>query len=103
MAGPTDSDADQRAVGSGNRLTYTELHATALGLLLGVLVAFAYAQGLRLVAAAGGAFVVGLALGFDLRARAEPHVDPAEQVLQREPWYALGGFVGAGVLVLAVL
>ncbi|MFC7167602.1 hypothetical protein [Halospeciosus flavus] len=103
----SSDDTDQRSVGSGNSLTFTELHAAILGTVVGVFGAFVFARGFRTVGVALGAAFVGFVLGFDLRGRAESRVEPrveaAELVLQREPWYALGAFVVAGALVLFAL
>ncbi|WP_435099281.1 hypothetical protein [Halarchaeum sp. P4] len=92
-----DSDTSgNRAFGTGNHLTYTELHATLLGVLVGAIAAYVAFRGFDGVSVALAAGFVGLALGVDLGGR----LSHGQRILQREPWYALGGFVAVGGLVL---
>ena len=79
---------------SGNTITYMELHAVVLGLVVGGLVAYTYGLGHTTVAVAGGVVFVGLALGVYARGS----LSKAQLTLRREPWYALAAFViGAAV------
>ena len=82
-------------VGVGLDLTYTEVHATILGVCVGAVTAFASVLGFDQVAVALAALFVGTTLGFGLHER----LTHGDRVLRREPWYALGGLVLAGALV----
>lgn len=82
----------------GTHVTYTELHATLLGLTVGAFCAYAVTVGARTVGVGVGALFVGTALGVDAGGR----LTHGDRVLQREPWYGLVAFVLVGALVLAV-
>ncbi|MEE6209080.1 hypothetical protein U3A55_02760 [Salarchaeum sp. III] len=86
------------AVGSGNTLTYTEVHAAIVGVAVGAVAAYVEQHGFPGVGVALAALFVGLALGVDIGGRTAA----GARTLRREPWYGLGAFVLAGALTLAI-
>ena len=80
---------------SSNALTYTEVHAAVLGVVVGVLAGYARVVGYETVAVGSGVVFVAVALG--LGARGE--LPAAQTTLRREPWYALAAFLLGGALV----
>lgn len=85
-------------VGSGNALTYTEVHAAIIGLVVGVLAGYALLLGYDLLAAGVSATFVSIALGV----RTQEELPVAQTTVRREPWYALGAFL-VGALVAWLL
>ncbi|WP_458187454.1 hypothetical protein [Haladaptatus sp. NG-WS-4] len=79
-------------VESRNPITYTEVHASVLGAVVGVLVGYASAHGFRSVAV-GVVFVI-IALGIGVRGA----VPMAQRTLRREPWYGLAAFLLGSVV-----
>jgi len=88
----------ERAVGSGNHLTYTEVHASILGAVVGLFAGYLRTIGYTNVAVALAVVFVAVALGL----RAHGTLPMAEKTVRREPWYALAAFVVGGVVSLLV-
>ena len=84
--------------GSKNSLTFTEVHAVVLGLVVGAMIGYGYSRGHT--EAAVGTTVVFVAIALGVRKRG--HLSNAQNTLQREPWYALAAFV-VGAAVGAVI
>lgn len=85
---------DESPIGSGNVVTFTEVHATVLGLAVGFLAGFALALGYEEPALGLGMSFVAIALGL----RKRGHLPASQRTIRREPWYALAAFVvGAAV------
>lgn len=85
------------AVGSGNRLTFTEWHAAVLGGVVGAVAAYLRTVQFTAVGAALAVAFVFTALGVRLYGGSV-----AGRTVTREPWYALGALAVAGAAVLLV-
>ncbi|WP_433625315.1 hypothetical protein [Halomicrococcus sp. NG-SE-24] len=81
-------------LGTDNRVTYTEVQAGVLGVVVGVLAGYGYALGHESVAVKVSAVFVALALGLGVTGR----MSAAKRTLRREPWYALAAFLVGGTL-----
>ncbi|WP_158055729.1 hypothetical protein [Halorussus halophilus] len=88
-----------KEVGSGNSLTYTEVHAAILGVVVGVLSGFAYSTGRTEVAVGLASFFVGVSLGVG----GSGELPAAQRTVRREPWYALAAFLAGGVAGVVVV
>ncbi|WP_135853810.1 hypothetical protein [Halorussus salinus] len=86
-------------LGSDNAFTYTELHATILGAVVGLLAGYAHDIGRTEVAVGVTATFVAIALGLKYTGK----IPAAQRTLRREPWYALAALVAGGGVVLAAL
>jgi hypothetical protein len=89
--------AMSRPVGSGNAVTYTEVHAAVLGTVVGLLAVYLRSVGYAGVAVGLAVVLIGIALGLTVRER----YPAAQRTVRCEPWYALAAFVAGGVVALA--
>jgi len=86
-------------LGTENPLTYTELHAVVLGVVIGVLAGYAHRIGRTTAAIGVTTTFVGLALGLQYTGE----IPAAQRTVRREPWYALAALVAGGAVVLLLL
>jgi hypothetical protein len=86
-------------LGSDNAFTYTELHATILGGVIGVLVGYAHDIGRTEIAVGVTSTFVAVALGLKYTGK----IPAAQRTVRREPWYALVALLVGGGVVLAAL
>ena len=84
----------QTVFGGQNRLTYTEVHASILGFVVGSLAWYAHELGRTTLAVTAGAVFVAIALGVYMRGR----LPVAQRTIRHEPWYALAAFVVGGAV-----
>lgn len=80
---------DESPIHSENVVAFTEVHATVLGLAVGVLAGFTLALGHEEPALAIGMSFLAIALGIQKRGR----LPVGQRTIRREPWYALAAFV----------
>lgn len=80
-----------------NSITYTEVHAVILGVVVGYLVRHAHELEYTTVGIAGGVAFVTIALGLTVREK----LPVAQRTIRREPWYALAAFL-AGLAVPSI-
>lgn len=88
-----------KQVGSGNSLTYTEVHAAILGAVVGVLSGFAFSIGRTEAAVGLASFFVGVSLGVGGSGK----LPAAQKTVRKEPWYALAAFLVGGIVGVSVL
>ena len=86
-------------LGSDNAFTYTELHATILGAVVGVLTGYAHNIGRTEVAVGVTATFVAVALGL----KYTEEIPAAQRTVRREPWYALAALLVGGTVGLVVV
>lgn len=84
--------------GAEGRVTYRELYATILGVVVGSLVGYAHLVGRASLATDVAVLFVVFALGVAGGGR----LSTARVTIRREPWYALAAFPVGAVAVVAL-
>ncbi|WP_266078686.1 hypothetical protein [Haladaptatus caseinilyticus] len=81
-------------VGSKNNITYTEVHAGILGIVIGVLAGYVSELGFHSMAVGVAIVFIMISLGVGIRG----DVPIAQRTIRREPWYALTAFLLGGAI-----